>query len=67
MFGTSLCQHHLERMDQNVLSVQGKDVYLKCECSVGDIELSCDCFALEGRKISFNLADHLVVVLDHCY
>lgn len=67
MFGTSLNSYHLERMNQNILFMQKKDVHLKCECSVGDIELSCGCFTLGDGKLSFNLSDCVVVVLDYYY
>jgi len=65
MFETPLRQNHLDQMNQNVLAMRKKkDLYLKFDCLVGDIELSCDCFTLGGGELSFNLTDYMVVVFD---
>ena len=67
MFGTTLQPCHLERMNQNILAMCSKDVHLKCECMVGDLELTCDSFTLGGGQLSFDLTDYLVVMVKLCF
>ena len=66
MFDTQLQSKHLERMNQNVIAMRQKEVFLKFECLMGDIELSCDDFVLSNGKLSFELTDYLVVVVELC-
>ncbi len=66
MFDTQLQNHHLERMIQNVVAMRKDDLFLKFDCLMGDIELSCKDFILSNGKLSFELTDYLVVVVELC-
>jgi len=66
MFDTQLQSKHLERMNQNVIAMRQKEVFLKFECLMGDIELSCNDFVLSNGKLSFELTDYLIVVVELC-
>lgn len=67
MFDTQLQNHHLERMIQNVVAMRKDDLLLKFDCLMGDIELSCKGFILSNGKLSFELTDYLIAVMELCH
>lgn len=67
MFDTQLQSHHLKRMNQNVIAMRQKEVFLKVEFLMGDIGLSCDDFVLSNGQLSFELTDYLIVVVELCH
>ena len=67
MFDTQLQSHHLKRMNQNVIAMRKDDLFLKFDCLMGDIELSCNDFILGNGKLSFELTDYLIAVMELCH